>query len=270
MTNPAWQDILLPPDNEDNVWELFHENSKIGRHTRALSNDEVRRRMQEFYESLPFEGYPIVELPATTLRLERTLTEAITSRVSVRQFRPRSLTLLEAATLLHHAYGITRDNQGTSFPRPFRVAPSGGALYPLEIFLHSSQIEGLQPGLYHYNPTRNHLRLLGEGDATGVIAQKLVQPEVARDASLVVFLTAVFERSVFKYGDRGYRFIFLEAGHVAQNLNLVSNALGLGCLNIGGYFDREVDDFLGLDGLTHSTVYLIAIGKPAKELGNPS
>jgi SagB-type dehydrogenase family enzyme len=262
MTKPAWQDILLPPGNEDQAWELFHENSKIGRHTRALPNEEVRRRMQELHESLPFEGYPIVELPETNLRVERPLSEAITARVSVRQFRRETLTLEQAAALLYHAYGITRDNKETSFPRPFRVVPSGGALYPLEIFFHSSRIEGLQPGLFHYNPTRNHLRLLREGDASETLSHLLVQPEVSLGASLIVFLTAVFERSIFKYGDRGYRFIFLEAGHVAQNLNLVGNALGLGCLNIGGYFDREVDDFLGLDGLTHSTIYLLAIGKP--------
>lgn len=80
-------------------------------------------------------------------------------------------------------------------------------------------------------------------------------------SSLLVFITAMFERSIFKYGDRGYRFVLLEAGHAAQNLNLVSNALGLGSLNIGGFFDREMDDFLGLDGITHSTIYMVAIGK---------
>ena len=74
------------------------------------------------------------------------------------------------------------------------------------------------------------------------------------------FMTAMFERTVFKYGDRGYRFTFLEAGHVAQNMSLVATALGLGCVNIGGFYDREIDEFLGIDGLTHSTLYMLAIG----------
>lgn len=78
---------------------------------------------------------------------------------------------------------------------------------------------------------------------------------------MIVFITAIFERSVFKYGDRGYRFIFLEAGHVAQNMNLVCAALGLGCVNIGGFFDREIDDLLDLDGITHSTLYMLALGR---------
>jgi SagB-type dehydrogenase family enzyme len=81
-----------------------------------------------------------------------------------------------------------------------------------------------------------------------------------RVSSLIILITAVFERSTIKYGDRGYRFALLEAGHVAQNINLVANALGLGSINLGGYFDRRADDFLGIDGLTHSTIYMAGIG----------
>jgi SagB-type dehydrogenase family enzyme len=112
------------------------------------------------------------------------------------------------------------------------------------------------------------LRLLREGDETRTISQAVVQPDIARGAAMIVFITAFFERTIFKYGDRGYRFILLEAGHVAQNLNLVSNALGLGSLNIGGFFDREIDDFLNLDGVTQSSIYMIAIGKKKKS-GSP-
>src|SRR5207245_9426145 len=147
------------------------------------------------------------------------------------------------------------------------VVPSGGARYPLEIFFHSATIEGLQAGLYHYNPAENHLRFLRKGDATNKIAEAMAYPDLAAGASLLVFITAVFERSIFKYGDRGYRFILLEAGHVAQNINLVTNALGLGGTNIGGFFDRQIDDFLGLDGVTHSTIYMIAIGKKMEDRG---
>jgi SagB-type dehydrogenase family enzyme len=139
--------------------------------------------------------------------------------------------------------------------------PSAGALYPLEIFFHSIESESVKAGLYHYNPIENRLRLVRGGDATADISKAMVQPDIAPRASVIIFITAVFERTVFKYADRGYRFIFLEAGHVAQNMDLVSQALGLGCVNIGGYFDREVDDFLGIDGLTHSTIYMMAIGK---------
>lgn len=93
----------------------------------------------------------------------------------------------------------------------------------------------------------------------------MVQPDLVARASLIIFITALFERSIFKYGNRGYRFVMLEAGHVAQNLNLVAIALGLKTLNIGGYFDRAIDDFLGLDGVTHSTIYMLAVGQGSEQ-----
>jgi len=259
-----WQGILLPQEDEELAWELFHENSKVARHSGALSKEEVRARMNEFHESLPFHGYPVVDLPRTLFPLNLPLDEVLVTRVSVREFNPCSLSLESLATILHYAYGVTRDNEGTLFPRPLRIVPSGGALYPLEIFFHTINATGLDVGLYHYNPMMNNLRLLCKGDLTRRIAGAMVYPNLVVNASVIFFLTAIFERSVFKYGNRGYRFILLEGGHVAQNVNLVANALGLGSVNIGGYFDREIDDLLGLDGITHSTIYMIAIGKNQK------
>ena len=263
MIQEKWKEILSPSGNDEAAWDLFHENSKIGRFQPARSDQDVRAWTKALHESLPFEGYPVVELPRRLTPVRLSLKKAITTRVSVStpKLTPCSLSLEKAATLLHYAYGVTRDNKGTPFPRPFRVVPSGGALYPLEIFFHSTQIESLQAGLYHYNPSKNHLRLLRVGDENQRISEALVQPEIAHGASLIIFITAIFERSIFKYGDRGYRFVLLEAGHVGQNICLVSTALGLACLPIGGFFDRRVDDYLGLDGITHSTIYMAAIGK---------
>jgi SagB-type dehydrogenase family enzyme len=259
VAQELWQEILLP-SAEESIWELFHENSKIGEYSQAPSNEEVCARMNDLHESLPFEGYPIVELPSVLNALPVPLDKAIAGRRSVRTFRPQRISLDHLATLLHYGYGISQNNTGTSFPRPFRVVPSGGALYPLEIFFYSASINGLDAGLYHYNSSSHHLRFLREGNAIATISAMIIQPEIAIGASLMFFITAVFERSVFKYSDRGYRFILLEAGHVAQNFNLVGQALGLASVNIGGFLDRRVDDFLGLDGLTHSTIYMLAFG----------
>lgn len=256
----VWQEIFMPGSNEEQLWELFHENSKVGRYTQTPSKEEVRSRMGEFHESLPFEGYPRVDLPPSLAPLSLSLEQAITTRTSVRKFSPRELSLEQIATLFFYAYGVTRKNTDTSFPRPFRTVPSGGALYPLEIFFHTATLKGYSSGIYHYNAAEHCLRHLQDGDDTQRISSALVQPELAQGASLIIFLTAIFERSIFKYGERGYRFILLEAGHVAQNLNLVANALGLGCVNIGGYHDREIDEYLELDGITHSTIYMLAIG----------
>jgi SagB-type dehydrogenase family enzyme len=265
LTNSLWQKALLPPGNEDSVWELFHENSKNGRHSNVLSKEEVQARIKELYESLPYEGYPVVTLPQYYASLTMPLGEAITSRASARDMEASPLTLSNVATILHYAYGVTRKDTDMS-PRALRTVPSGGALYPLEIFFHSANVEGLRPGLYHFNPAKRNIRFLREGNATKTICESLLQPNLALGASLVIFITAIFERSIFKYQDRGYRYTLLETGHVAQNINLVSAALSLGCVNLGGFLDREIDDYLDLDGVTHSTVYMVVIGGKRDQL----
>jgi SagB-type dehydrogenase family enzyme len=262
MEKRSWQDILLPQGDEDHPWELFHENSKNGRHTPRLSEEEIKARIRELHESLPFEGFPKIELPSSLAPLKPSLEEALTARISGRNMTPCLVTLMQVATLLHFGYGVTRTNKETGLPRSFRIVPSGGALYPLEIFFYSARIEGLKAGLYHYSPSQHHLCLVREGEHARMVSESLLQPELGRGASLIIFLTAIFERSVFKYQDRGYRYILLEAGHVAQNINLVANALGFSSVNIGGFFDREIDGFLELDGITQSTIYMIAIGTP--------
>lgn len=261
MQPDAWETIRLPGTSTEEIWEVFHENSKTTTHEIPPSTSAIRARMDDLWESLPYDGYPEVILPTDVRPLEVPLGGAILGRETARSMSPRRVPLVDLATLLHHAYGVTRGNEGTVFQRPFRAVPSGGALYPLEIYFHTSHVEGLGPGIYHYNPSLNRLRLLYDGDASRPISEAVVQRNIPLDATVVFFLTAVFERSIFKYGNRGYRFVFLEAGHVAQNINLVAQGLGLGCTNVGGYFDRRIDALLGIDGLTHSTVYMLAIGQ---------
>lgn len=260
MNTWAWERALVPEENPDLLWELFHENSKTGRYDDFPSNDVVFAEMKDIAPSLEFSAFQKIELPEA-LALERmSLSEAMTNRITARQMVRTPITLQKVATLLRLGYGVTRGNEDGRYPRPFRTIPSGGALYPLEIFLHAGNVEGLARGLYHFNASENHLRFLRNEDLTSGIASALVQSEIATQASLILFVTALFERTIFKYSDRGYRFIFLEAGHLAQNVNLAATALGLGATNVGGFFDREIDRLLHLDGITHSTIYMIAIG----------
>ncbi|MFB6448170.1 SagB/ThcOx family dehydrogenase [Bradyrhizobium tunisiense] len=247
------------------LWELYHENSKAGQYSFYLPPDVINQQMERMLESFEYDHYPEIPLPRSDTPLELNLASTIASRVSARGLSPCRLTLEQVAALLRASYGITRDNRGTEFPRPFRTVPSGGALYPLELYFHSARVENLEAGLYHYNPVRDSLRFLRYGDDSRRLSESLVQRNLALDGSLLLFITGVFERSTFKYGERGYRFVLLEAGHVGQNLALAATAMGLGCLTIGGYVDRQIDDLLGLDGVSQSTVYMAAIGGNAPE-----
>lgn len=263
MSQSAWEQLRLPSNESQEEWEFFHENSKLSPYDAGISPELVRQRMGSLHESLPFDTFPAVDLPAARTPLTLSLDEALARRVTLREMEARPLPLANVASLLHSAYGISRSNEGTGFPRPFRNVPSAGALYPLELYVHSAHIEGVPAGIHHYNPTQGRLRRLQTGDFSRQISEALVQKELPFSSSLILFITSLFERTTFKYGARGYRFALLEAGHVAQNVSLAAVSLGLGAANLGGYFDRSIDALLGLDGVTHSTLYVVCIAAPA-------
>jgi len=259
MTRPSWTELLVPQDNQDLLFELFHENSKIGRHTTSLSDSDVIDHLKLLHPTLEYKGFPRVDLPQNDELPSVSLFEMMRARKSVRSFRQSLISIQEMAAILFSGYGVTRTKN--SVPHRLRTVPSAGALYPLELYVHTSQLEDYESGVYHYNPEEHCLRLIRAGDATEGVRQTILQPDILHHATACIFITAIFERSVFKYQDRGYRFALIEAGHAAQNMNLAACALGMDSVNIGGFFDREVDSFLALDGVTQSILYMVVIGR---------
>jgi SagB-type dehydrogenase family enzyme len=140
-----------------------------------------------------------------------------------------------------------------------RAVPSGGALYPLELYVLALALEGVEPSTLHYNPFRHRLELLGSLDVAAAGAA-LVDPALTEEAAALVVVTAMFWRSRFKYGLRGYRFALIEAGHVVQNALLVAAGLGLPALPLGGFYDRRLDALVGADGLDEASVYALVLG----------
>lgn len=263
LLNDPLRVLQADAEPEPPLWELFHENTKQGRYDIPPPAEAILRVMSNLAEALDYRAMPSVPLPppGELDGLSRPLGKAIAGRASCRDFRPEPLDLKQVACLLYYACGANRDNAGTGFTRWFRNYPSGGALYPLEVYCQALRVDALEAGLYHYHPVRHELRRLKGAASNRALLEAVVQADVVGDASLVVMITAIFERSIFKYGERGYRLALLEAGHVAQNLALAAQSLNLGCLNIAGYYDREVDAFLGVDGIDQSTVYLTCLGQ---------
>lgn len=259
------QEILNPEAvSEDELWRTYHENSKTERFHRPPGDSFVRERMSELRPSLDYTGYPVVELPEQA-PLDMPLGEAIRARRTCREMEAFPVDLARLSALLFSAYGETRDNAETDYPRPFRVIPSGGALYPLEVYFHTARVQGLDAGLYHYNPHLHAVTQIHHGDLSHRLSGSFVQTDLPLNSAIQVFVTGFFERSAFKYAERSYRFVLLEAGHLMQNLALCATALGFGHTSVGGFFDREVDDILGLDGIRRSTVYVGVIGREAME-----
>ena len=265
MSFEAVDDWLLG-DGEGAHWEVFHENSKMSRHERhptfALhpSDAAIVRIMQRLRRVKPFRDYPKVALPVELPAASLSVDDVIASRATARTFRRSEIGFAQLAKVLLASYGVTRDNADTVFPRPFRSVPSGGALYPLELYVHARRVSGLQAGLYHFDPEERSLDLLRAGDDSEALSRFMVNDRLAADAAAAVFVTAIFYRSTFKYGDRGYRFTLLEAGHLAQNACLTAEAMKLATATIGGYTDRDVDRWLAVDGLSESTVYVLLVG----------
>jgi SagB-type dehydrogenase family enzyme len=198
---------------------------------------------------------PAVWLPSPSPG-DATLATAIADRRSRHDYGVRPLDLLELATLLHAAYGVT---EPAGPHQALRTAPSGGALYPLELYVVCQRIEKIESGLYHYDPIRHVLEQLRQPVSAERLAGLTPYEELVLPSAAVIVLTALFWRSRFKYGQRAYRFTLLEAGHAAQNLLLTAAALGLRAQPVGGFYDRRVDELVGVDGLHEASLYLLPV-----------
>ncbi len=206
-----------------------------------------------------YPGVPLLELPAPLPRSTMDLDEVLRSRRSVRRFTPGHLTLEQFAYLLWAATGIQREEEGYAF----RTAPSAGALYPVETYVVANRVEGVPPGLHHYSIRLHALEELRGGDLGGDVARGALGQAMCRDAPAVLLWTGVFPRSKWKYRQRAYRYVYLDAGHIGENLYLAATALGLGCCTVGALFDDELNALLGVDGEDESILYLAAVGNPA-------
>jgi len=191
-------------------------------------------------------------LPSSTL----SLLDAVKKRKSVRSFLPEPLSLGDLAFLLWASTGVQRTEQDYEF----RTVPSAGALYPIETYVVANRVEGLEKGLYHYNIRTHSLEELKTGGFGEEMAHAALGQKMCADATVVLVWTAMFDRSKWKYAQRAYRYVYLDAGHIAQNLALSATSIGLGSCQIGAFFDDEVNQIVGVDGTEESVLYLSVVG----------
>lgn len=177
------------------------------------------------------------------------LEETLARRRSVREFTGEPLTDRELSQLLWAVQGIVRTGG-------YRTAPSAGALYPLEVYVATTD------GLYHYEPRAHELSRRSNRDLRPAIYQAALAQEMIIEAPAVFLIAAVYERTIWKYGEaRSPRYVHLEAGHAAQNLLLQAVALDLGAVPIGAFYDSRIQAALALPA-NHRPLYLIPVGHP--------
>lgn len=229
----------IAPERLDVLTELSHGRELARTAARSGRTHDHRRAV-----ALP---------PPLPLRIR--LGEAVERRRSELPGVLRPIRLRELATLLAGSYAA----RGRTRAEMRRPVPSAGALYPLELYVLAQAVDLLAPAVYHYDPFRHRVSLLGPLDRRAVRGA-LADPAVADGAAAIVVVTAVFWRSRFKYGQRGYRFALLEAGHLLQNAVLVAAQLDVAALPFGGFYDRRLDEVVGADGLDEASVHVLVLG----------
>ncbi|MEM2910781.1 MAG: SagB/ThcOx family dehydrogenase [Nitrososphaerota archaeon] len=181
--------------------------------------------------------------------------EAISWRRSERRYSVGKLTVDQVSQLMWCAQGIT-DRRGM-----LRAAPSAGATYPLEVYavVKNGGVEGLDAGVYHYQPEDHSLGLLRNGDLSEELASACLGQGWVREAPLNIVITAVYARTTRRYGTRGERYVHMEVGHVGQNIYLQATAMGLGTVAVGAFYDDEVRKVLGVSE-EERPLYVMPVG----------
>jgi len=238
------------------IGDTFFKDTKYTRDNFAQMRGAATDERPPLYKEYP--DRPRQALPApyeTTL----TLDEALHRRRSIRRYVPTPLPQDRLSYLLWATAGV----QHTLGDFNFRAAPSAGALYPVETYLVLNRVEGLLQGVYHYAVRPHALEELKTGDLSRDVVRASMGQRMIADAPVVFIWTAVFQRSKFRYHDRAYRYIYLDVGHIAQNLALAAVGIGLASCQVGAYFDDEVNALIGVDGTEESVVYMSVAGWPS-------
>jgi SagB-type dehydrogenase family enzyme len=241
------------------IGDDFQKETKYLRH-KLLGGNLDWANKPETYKSYP--QCKKIELPTEVKEVTVPFNEVLRKRRSSRAFSAQQLSLEDLAFLLWASTGIQRKQQGFEF----RMAPSAGALYPIETYIVSNKIEHVEKGLYHYNIRDHSLEEVKRGDFCDDLTHAALDQNICFVAPAVFIWTAIFGRSKWKYSQRAYRYVYLDAGHIAQNLALAATSISYGSCQVGAFFDDEVNSIIGVDGVEESTIYLSVVGHPKKPI----
>jgi SagB-type dehydrogenase family enzyme len=249
---------MLPVEDVTSLALLYHLNSEPWANEEATADSQYEVQYKAYPEALA--AIPLPKPVGTS-----SLLASLQKRYSCRNYLNQIMPLETLAGVLAGAYAITQLKLLPSGQSYFaRSAPSAGGLYPLELYLVIQQVDQLADGIYHYNLRSHALEALASGNHIAELQAHLLNQVAISQANVVFILSAVFSRTLTKYGARGYRYILFEAGHVAQNICLLAAEHKLGSICLGGFFDTRLNAFLGLDGSSEGAVYCVGIGYPAE------
>lgn len=248
---------IVGVDKKD-ISRVFYEKTKI---KMFPQKDILFKDWPESWKRIFTKDYPRlqkIELTKNIPLLKISLSKVLLERRSERSFSGKSIDVTHVGTLLFYSSGIMPGAKQWNSTR--RFYPSAGARYPLEVYLSTSNVKGLKNGLYHYNVKGHLLDVLWQKRDLNKIISKLTNQNWVSKSNIIILITSVFQRTQIKYGSRGLRHIFLEGGHLAQNIYLVGTALGLKVCAIGGFVDDKINKIIDVDGEDEGILYILAVG----------
>lgn len=235
-----------------NIGDEYQKKTKYSRDTLGGKMYWTEREgPYKFYEEARHIELPEVKPPGDV-----DFWKLLAGRRSRRKYSTREMPFEKLAALLWAANGIT----GKAGSFEFRTTPSAGALYPVETYFVANRVENLEPGVYHHDPHNWRLDVIREGYSGDTAAGAALGQGMCERAAAVFIWTAIPARSKWKYRERAYRYIYLDAGHIGENVHLAAEALGMGCCMIGAFFDQELNSLLGVDGEKETAIYMAAAG----------
>lgn len=248
---------------------LYQEKSKYDK----FSFLQERYRISLFQNPLvvekaikPYKIYPskkAIPLCLKKMESKHPLFRIIEERRSKRNFKKYNISLNELYQILHYSYGITGKANvigGTGIWH-YRAVPSGGALYPLEIYIYVNH-SIIPEGLYHYRPDNDTIEQIDVENRLNEFIRYIAVGNIdINNCACLIFITSICQRHMIKYGERGFRFILQEVGAVSQNISLICQSINLSSCIIGGYMDDEINRLIGVSSPMETIQGIIAIGK---------
>lgn len=237
-------------------------SDKFNRVTNNKNVDALgHKKIPESWIKIHFKTYPrlnIIKLAKVFPKRKIFLVNVLKNRRSIRSFSGEPISINDLSYLLLYSNGIV--NSGVVVDESRRSYPSAGARYPLEVYPLVLSGDGVNAGLYHYNVKEHTLEIVLEEDLKQWLLESTGNFEPILKASVAFIITGVLDRTRVKYGDRAYRYILMEAGHMAQNLLLLATGLKMANLAVGGYVDSKVTELLDLELVKEVPLYMIAVG----------
>lgn len=236
--------------------EIFHENTKERRTTPRTYDTSLDKVMG--YSFKEYKNTSRIFLDCDTISGKQ-FDDVMLSRRSSRKFGKKPLSKEEISFILEYTYHAI-EKESKEFPRFFRSTPSAGALYPLELYPIIFSVHTIPQGIYHYHALTHSLELIEKGSFSDETADICLTQDFIASSGVCIAVTAIFDRTKCKYGNRGYRYALLDAGHLVQNVYLAATALELAVCSIGGFYDDEFNKMLDIDGVNEAVIYAVVVG----------